>query len=167
MPCTLIAKIRLFVKTTPSRTVLKLPSICSPDTNIGEIVFMKVSLSTGLSLRNSAFLKSIISGSLSVCNGCFKYIIILTTRIVFVNIGQLYHLHQLVASVISLATSFLCSASKTHRALILLILASEPDSLRWIPVRVKNENIRNEATWQMGLNKPYYFKGGFAIVVWL
>ena len=39
-------------------------------------------------------------------------------------------------SLISLATSFLCFASKTHRALILLLLASEPDSLRWIPVRV-------------------------------
>ena len=46
------------------------------------------------------------------------------------------HAFQLVASVISLATSFLCFASKTHRALILLLLASEPDSLRWIPVRV-------------------------------
>ena len=54
--------------------------------------------------------------------------------------------YQLVASVISLATSFLCSASKTHLALILLLLASEPDSLRWIPVRVGNKNIQIKAT---------------------
>ena len=46
-------------------------------------------------------------------------------------------LRQLVASVISLATSYLCSALKTRPALILLLLASEPDSLRWIPVRVE------------------------------
>ena len=55
---------------------------------------------------------------------------------------ETYHHRQLVASVISLATSFLCSASKTHRALILLLLASEPDSLRWIPVRIRDENIQ-------------------------
>ena len=57
-----------------------------------------------------------------------------------------HHRHQLVASVISLATSFLCSASKTYLALILLLLASEPDSLRWIPVRIGTRNIRIEAT---------------------
>ena len=54
----------------------------------------------------------------------------------------LHSLHQLVASVISLATRFLCSASKSHPALILLLLAPEPDSLRWIPVRIRDENIQ-------------------------
>ena len=53
-----------------------------------------------------------------------------------------HSLHQLVASVISLATRFLCSASKSHPALILLLLAPEPDSLRWIPVRIRDENIQ-------------------------
>ena len=42
---------------------------------------------------------------------------------------------QLIASVISLATSFLCFALKTHLALILLLLASEPNPLRWASVR--------------------------------
>ena len=41
---------------------------------------------------------------------------------------EIYHHRQLVASVISLATRFLCSASKSHPALILLLLAPEPDS---------------------------------------
>ena len=35
---------------------------------------------------------------------------------------------------------------KTRPALILLLLASEPDSLRWIPVRAKNEDIQMKAT---------------------
>ncbi len=55
---------------------------------------------------------------------------------------ETYHHRQLVASVISLATRFLCSASKSHPALILLLLAPEPDSLRWIPVRIRDENIQ-------------------------
>ena len=35
---------------------------------------------------------------------------------------------------------------KTRPALILLLLASEPDSLRWIPVRAKKEDIQMKAT---------------------
>ena len=55
---------------------------------------------------------------------------------------ETYHHHQLVASVISLAARFLCSASKSHPARILPLLASEPDSLRWIPVRIRGEDIQ-------------------------
>ena len=82
---------------------------------------------------------------------------------------ETYHLHQLVASVISLATRFLCSASKSYPALILLLLAPEPDSLRWIPVRIRDENtvddlICYEKSTGMGLGIPPKGKHIFGLV---
>ncbi|MCI6255130.1 MAG: hypothetical protein MR648_00795, partial [Clostridiales bacterium] len=68
-------------------------------------------------------------GFASLDSGPRKTGIRVMARIFFVNT------RQLVASVISLATSFLCFASKTHLALILLLLASEPNPLRWASVR--------------------------------
>ena len=49
---------------------------------------------------------------------------------------------QVITSVISLATSFLCSASKTHRALILLLLASKSQPLRWASIWFWNRPFR-------------------------